>query len=184
MIKPRPKTPNPILIFLQADGFSRAYNILAAQQLAHWEQASIGYPQIVISSLASELFLKCLICIETGRTVYGHSLEQLYNQLSPDMRQQICAIWDREVVPLRNPLWDAIEGGSSGEKVPRSLPDSLARAHKAFERVRYVYEGIDGVSFFLTDLPTVLKRVILRKHPEWRTVRRKVEEGGPIKKAG
>ena len=81
---------DPVLIFLQANGFSRAYDILADQRhLAASEMATIGYPQIVLSALATELYLKCLICMETGKAPRGHHLKQLFDRLSPETRRRI-----------------------------------------------------------------------------------------------
>ena len=74
---------------------------------------------------------------------------------------------------------------TAGKRVPRDLPVALTCANKAFEKVRYVYEGDSAdVTFVLSDVPTLLRRVILEKRPEWRNVRRRVEEGTPTRKAG
>lgn len=121
----RPMKPNPILIFLQANGFSQAYNILSDQEhLPPTTMASIGYPQIVLSAFAIELYLKCLICIETGRAPpHGHHLKHLFDRLAPETRRRICSIWEHEIKPLRAALWDALEATSpAGKRVPRDLP--------------------------------------------------------------
>ncbi len=187
MTAPTMKKPDPALIFLQADGFSRAYNMLADQRhLSPSEAATIGYPQIVISAFAIELYLKCLICIETGKAPRGHHLKQLFDRLSPETRRRICAIWDGEVKTRRASLWDAMEASSptATGPVPRALPEALACGNKAFEKVRYIYEGNNAdVIFILTDLPTVLRRVIVDKRPELRNIRRKVQVSGQIESA-
>jgi hypothetical protein len=172
MTKPLPKH-DPVQIFLQADGFSAAYNLLSS--VPRHEAVRIGHVQVVVSALAVELFLKCLICMETGRTSRGHYLRQLFDQLSPDTRRDIDAIWRNEVVPFRAAMWNGMERLGGGT-VPRDLPTALSMANKSFEKVRYLYEGdLDGVAYILTDLPTILRRVIVHRRPEWRNIRRKLQ---------
>jgi hypothetical protein len=176
MTKTGPKKHDPVQIFLQADGFSAAYNLLSAEKLPPHDVAKLGHVRVVVSALAVELFLKCLICIETGRSPRGHNLRQLYDQLAPDTRRDIAAIWQRELVPLRAPMWNEMER-LAGKPVPRDLPTALLVSNKSFEKVRYLYEGeLDGITYVLTDMPTILRRIILHKHPEWRSASRKLQE--------
>jgi hypothetical protein len=43
---------------------------------------TLAEPLIVLAALANELFLKCIICIETGGTTHGHNLKELFDRLS------------------------------------------------------------------------------------------------------
>lgn len=178
-----PNQTVPQLIFLQADGFSQAYNILDSHPCSPHQAAMIGYPQVVISAFAIELYLKCLICIETGSARRGHSLKKLFEMLSQETQRRICEIWDSEVRPMRDDWWDQLEAHSSpgAAPVPRDLRDALASAEHTFEKVRYIYEkGASSIVFVLSDLPTVLRRVIVEMQPSWRRLRRTVEEYGQV----
>jgi len=176
MIRQAVEPPYAATIFIQADSFSLAYDMLMSEAVPVQRTLRIGHPAIALSAFASELYLKCLICAETGKAPRGHYLKELYDLLSPATRKRICAIWDSEVVPMRTPMWVRMEA-VSGSKVPRDLPTNLAESNKAFEKLRYAYEGgLDSVRYNLSDLPTLLRRVILESHPSWGTLRRLVEE--------
>ena len=163
---------DPALIFMQADGFSSAYALMVAERIDPKLAGKIAAPAIVMSALASELFLKCLVCLETGKAPRGHYLKQLFDGVSIERRRLITAIWDGDIVPLRSPSWDQMKL-HFGEDIPRALPDALSAANQAFEKVRYSYEDeLDGLRFILGDLPWVLKRVILQMCPDWRGLRR------------
>lgn len=136
MLEPEPKN-----IFLQADAFFNALTILSNVDRDNEQLAvTIGEPVIVIGALTIELFLKCLTCIDIARVPRGHNLKFLYDGLSPSIRNRIQHGWDKEIVPFRSREWDTIEQ-SFGQKIVRDLPGALAAAGKAFERIRYSYEG-------------------------------------------
>ena len=60
-----------------------------------------------------------------------------------------------------------------GRKIARDLPSALAAASKAFERIRYSYEGnTTDLQYFLQDLPQLLGRVILELKLEWTGLQR------------
>jgi hypothetical protein len=128
-------------------------------------------PLIVLDALTSELFLKCLICIETGDTPRGHNLERLFNQLSKATRTRIQSYWDSEISTRRREKWDNFE--RVGLKVSRDLPTALANGNNAFERYRYSYEGnTQDLHYYLEDLPPLLERLILEMKPEFEAFRR------------
>ncbi len=53
------------------------------------------------------------------------------------------------------------------------LPTALTMGSKAFEKIRYSYEGIsDDVQYYLQDLPQLLGYLILQMKPEWKALRR------------
>jgi hypothetical protein len=170
------KAVDPFLIYQQAEGFSLAHDALCNIDMPIAERMLTGSATVVLSAMSSELFLKCLICIQTGRAPRGHYLKQLFDQLEPDTRKRIIAVWDAKVVPRHRAQWDAMEAGLK-VRFPRDLPSILALANKAFEKVRYSYEGdLDGVAYLLSDLPAILKFIALLAHPEWAQRRPKVEE--------
>ena len=55
----------------------------------------VAHPSMVLSAFATELYLKCLLCLETGRAPHGHHLRNLFDQLLPETRERLKALWDR-----------------------------------------------------------------------------------------
>jgi HEPN domain-containing protein len=84
---------------------------------------TLAEPVVVLGALTTELFLKCLISIETGKASHGHDLKELFDELSPETRARIERAWDNDIVPLRNKEWDDIE--RFGLEMPRDLPSEL-----------------------------------------------------------
>lgn len=167
---------DPLKIYMKAEGFSLAHDMLCAAEMPIHRRMLTGTAGVVLSALASELFLKCLISIQTGTTPRGHYLKELFDRLEQPTRKRICAIWDAEVVPRHSATWDTMEK-AIGIPVPRDLPTALKLANKAFEKLRYSYEGdIHGVAYLLGDLPTILRRIVLEIHPEWARRRPVVNE--------
>jgi hypothetical protein len=166
----------PAKVFEQAGCFYQALNVLNAvaphpRQNLHGA-VTLNEPMIVLGALTTELFLKCLVSIETGKAAHGHDLKKLFDTLSADSRARIQHAWDTEIVPGRGKEWDRIE--KYGLTMPRDLPSALAKASQAFERIRYSYEGnTEGVHFYLQDLPTVLEKLILKMKPEFEAYRRR-----------
>jgi hypothetical protein len=67
-VKSRPAgnpLPDPLKIFMNAERFRQADLLLRSfneQQIA----VTIASPALILSAFASELYLKCIVCIETG----------------------------------------------------------------------------------------------------------------------
>jgi len=128
-------------------------------------------PRVVIDAFTTELFLKCLICIETGSAPREHNLKQLFDLLSEATRTRIESCWDSEVVTRRREKWDKWE--RLGLKIARDLPSALAKGTNAFKRYRYSYEGdTQDLHYYLEDLPALLERLILEMKPEFEAFRR------------
>ena len=162
----------PEKIFEQADGFYRALAVLRAVPLETLHTAAtLVEPVIVLGALTTELFLKCLICIETGDTAHGHKLKGLFDQLSEATRARIQDLWDSRVAMRKSKEWDKLE--EFGLKMPRDLASALAKGSTAFERIRYSYEGnTEGLHYYLEDLPGLLEQLILEMKPEFEAYRR------------
>ncbi len=82
---------DPLSIYMHAIGFHTAENSLGNLTLGPNAQlgAQVVRPAMVISALTSELFLKCLVCLETTRTPKGHHLFELFQLLTPGTRSRI-----------------------------------------------------------------------------------------------
>lgn len=146
--------------------------------------AQIVQANMVLSALCTELFFKCLVCIETGLTPQGHYLFDLFEQLEPNTQKEITHLWDTQIVPAREPHWGIIEVNLRKEApgrpqiiFKRDLPSALAAANRSFERMRYSYEP-DSIqhSFYIGDMPRVLRHTILARQPEWRNLGRGVKK--------
>jgi hypothetical protein len=167
---------DPQQMFLHGDGFVKAKVILENIDPNNIKlNMAIAAPVMVTTALAIEIFLKCLNCIESGEVPHGHHLKNLYDSLVPATRKRIDELWDTHVVPMRTRDWDQIALAMK-ENFPRDLPGMLIGGNEAFEKIRYSYEGkMDGVKFFLGDLPKLLGQVILEKKPEWTNLERNLQ---------
>jgi hypothetical protein len=175
---------DPAQVFEQAECFYQASVVLSAmhseniQHLRNLDNpnnrhaaVTLAEPVIVLGAFTTELFLKCLICIETGLTTRGHDLKDLFNQLSAPTRTRIQHFWDSNIATRTNKGWDERE--RHGLKMPRDLQLALAKGSNAFDRVRYSYEGnTEGVHYYLDDLSAMLERLILEMKPEFEAWRR------------
>jgi hypothetical protein len=173
MAKPNLHNINPREIFLHGNGFHRTVQLVGAMNFSPQDGMEIASPMMVLSALNSELFFKCLICIETGQIPIGHNLADLFQMLSETTRQRIDHIWQTEAVPLREKMWLAIEK-QIGEPIKRDLLSALVAGSRAFELIRYSYERGEPITFYLNDLPTILGRVILEIKPDWNNLHHQV----------
>ena len=165
---------------MHARGFHIAEDYIGSINIGQNVQLALEMSQatMVLAAFNCELFLKCLICMETGLVPPGHDLDELYEQLSPETRARCEEMWDTEVVPLRNPMWTKMEADvGKGEKLMRDLPSAIKAGRRAFEKMRYSYEPKSkGSQFYISDLPHLLYLVILEKKPEWARLQRKVSQ--------
>jgi hypothetical protein len=162
----------PAKVFEQAGCFYQALDMLRAVPPENIHAAvTLAEPVVVLGALTTELFLKCLICIETGDTPRGHNLKGLFDQLSMATRTRIQNLWDNGISTRKSNEWDEIE--KHGLRMPRDLPSALAKGSSAFEHIRYSYEGnTQDVHYYLEDLPALLERLILEMKPELESYRR------------
>ncbi|MFP5468765.1 MAG: HEPN domain-containing protein [Alphaproteobacteria bacterium] len=149
-------------IFFQANAFK-----LAAQKLTQPGPPNLllMVAQIVNSSFSSELYLKCIIIIESGDSPHGHDLEKLFNQLKNETKNIIETRWNAE----RFQQWailDEVDRLAGGPVNARTLRVALAREGKSFESWRYAHEPGKLPNFSLGSLPTILNAHILDIKPE------------------
>jgi hypothetical protein len=167
--QPSGQSIDALHIFKQADCFYQALAVLCNAQPTNIQLGvMLGEPVMVIGAFTIELFLKCLVCIETGEVPRIHHLRHLFDKLSLSTRERIQRTWDNDIAVHRDTEWDQIEV-AAGRKAARDLPGALAAASKSFERLRYSYEGNTAdVQYFLQDLPQLLGRVVFELKPEWK----------------
>jgi hypothetical protein len=180
MPKPDLENIDPQLIYMHARGFYTAEEIIGKISFSRdpYLAAEVSPAVMVISALNIELFLKCIVCIETGLTPQGHHLDYLFGRLSSATQARAEQVWDTEVVPLREPTWKKIETAlGHGQTLARDLPSALKAGSLSFEKMRYGYEGKSAeTQFYISDVPRLLGRVIIEMKPAWANLRRQVSE--------
>lgn len=164
---------------MHALGFHVAENALG--MLTMNPNAQLGgqvvQASMVLSAFTTELFLKCILCIETTLTPQGHELFELFKQLKSPTKAKIIHLWDTQVVPAREPQWKFLENSrfAGAQKFKRDLPGALSASNRAFEKLRYGYEpGSQDAEFNIGDLPRILHRIILRMKPKWASLGRDI----------
>jgi hypothetical protein len=168
----REPSPSSLSIFLHGCRFADAFCRLSAGASSPADASFLGAPINVLSAFASEIFLKCLVCLETGEVRQGHHLRALFDVLSDATQTRIEGRWDNEIVPMRSAQWDAAEL-EFGKAIPRELRSALSLGSESFKQLRYSYEPKTAATIFycLGDLPIALKRVIFELEPEWRAAK-------------
>lgn len=166
-MKPAKRPPDPLAVFMHARRFRAGYdytlNIKDPAQMA-----LLGPVTLTLSAFSSELYLKALLCVETGRLFPGHNLKNLYRNLSGASRRRIDKAWQAHFQTIL-PKFNAI-ARTKGTPVPSgSLEDALDLGAHAFEAFRYAFEGALP-DFLISDLPRLLDDAILDIRPEWRAL--------------
>jgi hypothetical protein len=122
----------------------------------------VAPPTMVLSAFSAELFLKCILILETNEAPANiHKLHMLYRQLSSDARQRIEQIWDEECRAK-------LDGIARLHGHPTDLPGALLTCSAAFEKLRYAYENqFNDVVYYVGDFPWILARYIAEIRPQW-----------------
>jgi hypothetical protein len=173
MSAPSKSRIDPAIIWVHADCFYQTLSILNNFDPDNEQVAAlVAQPSMVVGALTSELFFKCIICIETGKVPRIHDLRELFDKLSPQTQSRIVEVWDHSIVPYRASDWDEMERAIN-ITIARDLPTALTAGSEAFEKIRYSYEGdTEELQYYLQDLPKLLGHIILQMKPEWRDLRR------------
>jgi hypothetical protein len=159
---------DPLQIFRQGHAFCEAFKRLSKAADTDAHIIPVSTPAMVMSAFASELLLKCLICLDTGNVPPRHELRKLFDRLPKVNQDRIEQLWNLTVVPLRKAGWETARGRLSDAIVSGDLRANLSAGNDAFRQMRYIYEPQQAkqICFFLYDLPKVLRFVILERKPE------------------
>jgi hypothetical protein len=161
----KPANPvDPLAIFRHAEAFICAIDQLHRTSTPE-RAALISLPIAVLSAFCSEIYFKCLICVETGKVVQGHYLHELFLSLSPPTQKILEDAWDSIVVE-RAEILDRLDKQMS-PPIPRDLRSNLKEGNRAFQQLRYIYEGGENFRFLLSDLPLALRQTVMKVRPEW-----------------
>src|ERR1019366_9390578 len=131
------------------------------------EVALIAHPSMVLSAFASELYLKCLLCIETGKVPRGHELKGFFLRLDPSTRKRLEDLWNESLGRAeRKREFACLRKLPEGDRLQSDLLYALGISANAFEELRYLYETKRSY-FLLGDFPDMLHKVIFEKFPDW-----------------
>jgi hypothetical protein len=119
MAKKPPKVGlDPLKIFQHATRFHDSDHRLRSTVPANKpsDLPFVAHPAMVLSAFASELYLKCLLCVETGVVPDQHNLKTLFKRLQPTTRRALEDLWDANIrLPHRQLAFDAIKAMPEGK---------------------------------------------------------------------
>lgn len=167
-----PKKVDPLQIYVQANSFQSALHFLSSNEDPN-HMAAVAFPAVVLAAFASELFLKCIICIEGKPVPHWHDLKSLYDLTSKPAQTRMKTYWG--LMLHHRADFIARNEQSMNEVIPRDLERCLELGSRSFEELRYCYEPRATQSqFLLSDFPVVARSAILEVKPEWRGVQRNI----------
>jgi hypothetical protein len=160
---------DPRALFEHAEFFRKSSELLGAEivkDMPRQAHTEFAFPQVFVSTIASEVYLKCLHALEFQGTVpKDHPLDKLFGGLSTATKQLVKRHWNAMVA--RDPMLKA-SAGRPGRKQKHDLVSALREGGLAFMRYRCAYEGRHLSTYALGNLPDVLRGGILELKPEWR----------------
>jgi hypothetical protein len=156
------KTVDPRQIFEHASRFLGTDQFLrrAGQPGSGWE-LTIAAPTMVLSAFAAELYLKCLLVMQSGSAPPIHQLDKLFKQLNHKTQRRIQELWEADGRPKLMPFCTHLG-------LPSDLSNALAKCGRAFENLRYYYEDPTRVVYYIGDFAWIVMRVIVEIKPEWK----------------
>ncbi len=169
MRKPTKPRLDPLKIYMNAERYRIAYLVMRiAGDKDPNLMTIIASPHMVISAFATELYFKCLLCLEAKGVPQTHNLKALFRDLAPATRARIEELWKVHARTLED-LWSVMEQ-TLGKTVPRDFATLIDISSSAFNELRYLHEDSSG-AFMVGDLPPILRTVILERQPLWASVR-------------
>lgn len=158
---------DPKEIFQTAEKFYQAVRLMGHEIYRH--HIELVLPQCITSAFCAELYLKCIVTIESesGDTPKGiHDLRNLFDKVS-DKSQKKIKDWHDKIDaadPTRN-LRIKMHPDS-----PRTFDEKIASCRGVFKAWRYAYEdgGQIGASSWPGGAITAsLREFVLDQHPDW-----------------
>jgi hypothetical protein len=146
-------------IYRLALSFDTAVALMQNTFANHRNVGRLIFPLSVCSAFALELYLKCLIVIEGQAAPRTHDLAALFAQLSADAQADI----KRRYNEYRAGLPD-------GFPINHDIEDALKKSARAFEKLRYVYEGRlnEGDGWACHQVMVAVRDRIDSLHPGWK----------------
>lgn len=165
------KSNNYLIAFCEAECFLNVSNIIKEKTcLKTFSQQEVDqsinfqYAARVNHSYAFELYLKCLMIIETGEYYRCHDLLFLFNELPLTTRTNIEERFNNDVIFFRRNMT------YFGLFVNPSLHDLLKEASTAFMDFRYLFEKTSNTLYDLAPVIECIRHEIFQKKPELKQV--------------
>lgn len=182
---------DPANIFIVAEQFRSAdkmlHMILRGELTAGGQPVpfEVSAPMVTCAAFAFELYLKCLVSMETGFPPPNtHKLDHLFAMLYPDTQTEIRKYFDANgtstIAYIKN------EFDRAGKPAPTIDFDYVLRVSgRAFPIARYLYEGLPGEEGWVAEIIMEGARaIILKRWPAWGKARQVapavVLDGPPI----
>jgi HEPN domain-containing protein len=161
--KSKARQINPKDIFDQATSFAYADRFLRQAALDIDRAVLMSKPSMVLSSFASELFLKCILHLIGGHAPPTHHLDTLFRRLPNQRKRRIQELWEEHLNANASryaPLMQI-------RQISPDLRDCLKDCRDAFLLLRYAYEDPEKIVFYMGDFAYLLRDAILEFKPEW-----------------
>ncbi|NOJ43374.1 hypothetical protein [Bradyrhizobium australiense] len=161
---------DPLRIYIQAERFLFADEKLRSREVLISPKigAYVVLPSIVMAAFSVELYIKCLICLQGDPVPRGHHLKNLFDRLNGKTQKELAALWSadngsrdafRTMLPAK---WH----NSISDDVRQALSDGS----RAFEELRYAYEGEPTCRFYIDTMPRMLRHIIWQRRLDWRGI--------------
>jgi hypothetical protein len=147
---------DPKKMFNTAQSYYEASLIVNKQV---FDKPSLGLSIIVLQCLSLEIFLKCVYNLENTQNADGHHFVDLYNSLSDNTQNGINTFYDffSSISPIRSIIQKQCPS------TDLSLLGCLEASNKAFENLRYGYEGKHS-SFIIQNAIQAVRQYIFSKY--------------------
>jgi HEPN domain-containing protein len=156
--------PDPRLAFVSAEAFLEVCKVLVAA-LEAGNTRILSLAMATNAAFSLEMYLKCLLLLETGNALWGHDLYDLFRTLSESTRSELTRAHE-EFVESNPALMERL----SQEGLATDLEQLLKRGRSAFSDFRYAHEQIPlNTDFALNGLTYCVRERILMLRPEWKS---------------
>jgi len=154
-------------ILKSADAFQEASILALEHATEHKEQTFfLASVYVVNAAFAVELFLKCLLAVESGQIPETHNLKDLFNQVSKESRGKI-----RKRHNERALNHAVLSGTRERVGIKTDLDSLLEDSQDVFTHFRYLFEGVQNrtkpLGFVLDLFGQIVRDRILDLRPEW-----------------
>ena len=148
--------------FLFADEKPRSREVLTGPEVG----AYVMLPCLVMEAFSVELYIKCLICLEDHPVPRFHHLKKPVRPAQRQNSKRTCraVVADSDSRDAFREMLPAKWHGAVSDDVRQALSDGS----RAFEELRYAYEGGPTCRFYIDTLPRMLRHMIWQRKPEWR----------------
>jgi hypothetical protein len=142
-------TPTPEGIFRYASAFHFASGVLQDHIMQRFVMSEVsgaafttpvGPPWAVLTALATELYLKALVMLESGNYPRIHELQDLYRRVSLAKQKRIKEFFNEVFI---RPAYKAIlrDKGKTVDPQEFEVQGALRRLNNTFVEYRYSFEG-------------------------------------------